>query len=157
METASSGTAPSALGVSQTALDLLQAALRGVETRNLEAVLALLDDESTMIDPHYPMPRMVGRAAIADGLRWAFGTIVSFQFVVLLAYESTDRQHAALEVDCHHVLRGGRALEFRQVFVADGRDGTIARLQAYEPYGPGGLVGLVLRLTRLGRRLRPRT
>jgi ketosteroid isomerase-like protein len=140
--------------VRQTALELLQAALRAVEAKDLPAVLALLDDDSTLIDPHYPVPRMVGRAAITDGLRWAFGTIVTFRFELDLAYESADRRHAAVEVDCHHVLRGGRALEFRQVFVADAQGGTISRLQAYEPYGPGGLVGLVLKVTRLGRRLR---
>jgi Ketosteroid isomerase-related protein len=141
--------------MSQTALELLQAALQSVQTKDLPALLGLLDDESILIDPHYPMPRMVGRAAITDGLRWAFGAIVEFRFETVNAYVSGDGTHAAVEVDCHHVLRGGRKLEFRQVFVLDARDGRISRLQAYEPYGPGGLVGLVLKMTRLARRLRP--
>ena len=140
--------------MSQTALELLQAALRAVETKDLPALLGLLDDEPILIDPNYPVPRMVGRAAITDGLRWAFGAIAELRFETVHAYVSGDGAHAAVEVDCHHVLRGGRKLEFRQVFVVDARDGRISRLQAYEPYGPGGLVGLVLRVTRLSRRLR---
>jgi hypothetical protein len=51
-------------------------------------------------------------------------------------------------------LKGGRSLNFPQVFVFEVRDGLITRLQAYEPYGPGGMVGLFLGVQRLllGRR-----
>ncbi len=97
---------------------------------------------------------MAGWPAIEAGLRWGFGTIESFGFEVVHGFDSGDGGHAAVEVDCRHVLRGGRSLAFRQVFTADVRDGRTTRLQAYEPYGPGGLVGSVLRLTRLDRRLR---
>ena len=141
-------------GLSPTALDLLQASLRAVEAKDLPALLALLDDGAVLVDPHYPVTRMVGQAQITDGLRWAFGAIERFRFETVHAFGSLDGGHAAVEVDCHHVLRGGRPLAFRQAFVADARDGRLTRLQAYEPYGPGGIVGLVLRLTRLGRRLR---
>jgi ketosteroid isomerase-like protein len=141
--------------MSQTAPELLQAALRAVEAKDLPAVLDLLADEPALIDPHYPVPQMLGRAAITDGLGWAFGNIAEFRFETIQAYGSGDGAHAAVEVDCHHVLRGGRKLEFRQVFVVDTRNGRISRLRAYEPYGPGGLVGLILTITRLGRRLRP--
>jgi ketosteroid isomerase-like protein len=153
---AASGTGPAtpAPGLSGSALDLLGAALRAVEARDLPALTDLLTDDAVFVDPHYPVPRMAGSVAIGEGLRWAFGTIEAFRFETVLGFDSGDGRHAAVEVDCHHVLRGGRQLAFRQVFVADVRDGRIIRLQAYEPYGPGGLVGLVLRLTRLGRRLR---
>jgi Ketosteroid isomerase-related protein len=147
------GSTASAPGVSPTALELLVAALRAVETKDLPTLLGLLDDKSVLIDPHYPVTRMAGRDAISDGLRWAFGAIVEFRFETIHAYVTGDGAHAAMEVDCHHVLRGGRKLEFRQVFVADAEGGRISRLRAYEPYGPGGLVGVILRLTRLGRRL----
>ena len=111
-------------------------------------------DDGVFVDPHYQAPRMAGWAAISDGLRWSFGTIETFRFDTVHEFGSVDGAHAAVEVDSRHVLRGGRRLAFRQVFVADVREGRIVRLQAYEPCGPGGLVGWVLRLTRFGRRLR---
>lgn len=135
------------------ALDLLRAALHAVESRDLARLREIVADDGVFVDPHYPVPRMTGWAAIGDGLRWSFSTIDTFRFDIVHEYGSSDGAHVAVEVDCHHVLRGGRALAFRQVFVADVREGRIVRLRAYEPYGPGGLVGWVLRLTRLGWRL----
>jgi ketosteroid isomerase-like protein len=155
MEAASrSGAATPAPGLSGPALDLLGATLRAVEAKDLTGLRELIAHDGVFVDPHYPTPRMTGWPAISDGLHWAFGTIETFGFEIVLGFESTDGRHAAVEVDCRHVLRGGHQLLFRQVFVADVREGRITRLQAYEPYGPGGLVGWVLRLARLGRRLR---
>ena len=155
MEAASrSGAATPAPGLSGSALGLLQAALRAVEAKDLSALRGLVADEAVFIDPHYPNARMAGWTAISDGLRWAFATIEAFAFETVIGFDSPDGRHAAVEVDCRYALRGGRRQAFRQVFVADVREGRIVRLQAYEPYGPGGLVGWVLRLTRLGRRFR---
>jgi ketosteroid isomerase-like protein len=155
MEDASqTGTAPPAPGLSRSAIELLEAALRAVEAKDLATVLDLLDEDAVLIDPNYPTPRMVGRAAIGDGLRWAFGAIARLRFEPVHAFPSATGEHAALEVDCHHLLPGGRRLDFSQVFVADARDGRLIRLRAYQPNGPGGLVGLFLWLTRLARRVR---
>jgi ketosteroid isomerase-like protein len=153
-DTSQSGSATPAPGLSGAALDLLLALLRAVEAKDLPGIHALVADDAVFVDPHYPVTRMAGRAAIGEGLRWSFGTIDSFRFRTIHGLETRDGGHAAVEVDCDHVLRGGRHLAFQQVFVADVRDGRVTRLEAYEPYGPGGLVGWVLRLTRLGRRLR---
>lgn len=152
--TGGTGAPAPAPGLTEPALALLEGALRGVQAKDTAALRALMAPDGVLVDPHYPTPRMVGWTAIEDGLRWAFGTIEAFGFEIVHRLESGDGRHAAVEVDCHHVLRGGRRLAFRQVFVADVEDGRIGRLQAYEPYGPGGLVGLVLRLARFGRRLR---
>jgi ketosteroid isomerase-like protein len=141
-------------GLNRSALDVLESTLRAVEAKDLATVRSLVADDAILVDPHYPVPRMVDWAAISDGLGWSFGTIETFRFRLSQAFESADGAHAAVEVDCDHVLRGGRPLAFRQVFVADVRDERITRLQAYEPYGPGGLVGWVLRLTRLWRGMR---
>lgn len=155
METASgTGPATPSPGLNGSALHVLGEALRAIESRDQLALIDLVTEDAVFVDPHYPTPLMVGRQAIGDGLRWAFGAIEAFRFETLLGFDSGDGRHAAVEVDCHHVLRGGRPLAFRQVFIADVRDGRITRLQAYQPYGPGGLVGLVLSLTRLGRRVR---
>jgi ketosteroid isomerase-like protein len=152
--TGGTGAPAPAPGLTGPALALLEGALRAVEAKDVATLRALVADDGVFVDPHYPAPRMVGWAAIEDGLRWAFGTIEAFGFEIVHGFETGDGRCAAVEVDCHHVLRGGRRLVFRQVFVADIEIGRIRRLQAYEPYGPGGLVGWVLRLTRFGRRLR---
>lgn len=39
-------------------------------------------------------------------------------------------------------------LRFDQLFVVESRDGKITRLQAYVPYGPPGVAGLLTHLTR---------
>jgi hypothetical protein len=57
----------------------------------------------------------------------------------------------AVEIATHHVLPNGKPLQFPQAFFVDIRDGFITRLQAYEPYGPHGNAGLILRITRLVR------
>lgn len=152
--TADAGTPALAPGLSGSALELLEAAIRAVEAKDLAALRSLVADDASFVDPHYPTPRTVGWAAISEQLRWAFGAIEVFRFEIGNRFESGDGRHAAIEVDSHHVLRGGRPLVFRQVFVADVEAGQIRRLEAYEPYGPGGLVRWVLRLTRFGRRLR---
>ena len=144
------GTPTPAAGLNRPALDLLQDALRAVQAKDLPALDALVTDDAVFIDPHYPIRRMAGRGAVARGLGWSFGTIDSFRFRIVQGFQTADGEHAAVEVDCDHTLRGGRHLAFRQVFVADARAGRITRLEAYEPYGPGGLVGWVLRLTRFG-------
>jgi ketosteroid isomerase-like protein len=154
METAGqTGAPPPAAGLNRPALELLNSALRAVEAKDLATILDLLDEDAVVIDPNYPTPRMAGRTAIADGMRWAFGAIAAFRFEPVHAFVSASGEHAALEVEAHHMLPGGRKLELSQVFVIDARDGRVARLQAYQPNGPGGLVGVVLGLTRVARRL----
>jgi hypothetical protein len=54
----------------------------------------------------------------------------------------------------HHILQTGKELQFPQAFFIDAQDNLITRIQAYEPYSPSGLIGLVLGITRLQRRLR---
>ena len=131
----------------------VEQAFVAVESRNVDAVLAFFADDAVMIDPHYPTPHMAGKAAIASGLRWAYSGMQKMGFTILCYFEAPDRQSAAVEVATAHVLRTGMPLRFSQVFVFDTRDGLITRMQAYEPYGPSGVAGAFLALTRLGRRL----
>jgi ketosteroid isomerase-like protein len=134
----------------RTAVEQLFAA---VEAKDMPAVLALFSDDALIVDPHYPVPRMVGKAAIADGLRWAFANLKSFSFPIVTYCESDDGLHAAVEVATAHVARGGMRLNFPQAFLVDTHDGHITRLQAYTPYGPNGIGGLFLKAARLQRRL----
>ena len=120
--------------------------------KDMDAVLALFADDAVMLDPHYPVREMRGKAAIRQGLEWAFRNIERPGLTLrrLLA----DGDGVMAEVDTNHVFRGGMAVHFPQVFVIDVRDGLIRRLQAYPPYGPGGVGSLLASATRLAWRLR---
>lgn len=124
-----------------------------VMAKDLERALAYFADDAVLFDPHYPTPRMVGKAAIRDGLTWGFGSLEKFGFAIERIYWSEDGRRGAVEVATSHVLKGGMKLNFPQAFCFDLADGKLTRLQAYEPYGPNGIGGLILGLTRLRRRL----
>lgn len=123
-----------------------------VMAKDLDAVLACFADDATLFDPHYPTPEMAGKAAIAEGLRWGFGSMRSFGFRIVNYFEAGER--IAVEVATSHVLNMGVKLDFPQAFFIDTRAGKIVRLQAYEPYGPNGMGGVFLALTRLGWKIR---
>lgn len=133
---------------------LIERMFAAVEAKDLDASLHCCADNAVFIDPHYPSQAMVGRAAITDGLRWAFKGMKQFGFEIVNYLESPDGQHAAVEMATHHVLPSGMHLRFSQAFFIDAQDGRITRLQAYEPYGPAGLVGIILGVGRLQRHLR---
>ena len=133
---------------------LIERNFAAVEAKDLEAVLQCFAEDAVMIDPHYPSPVMMGKAAITDGLRWAFQGMKRFGFTMVGYGEWADGQRAAVEMATHHVLQTGIHLQFPQAFFIDAQNGQITRIQAYEPYGPSGLGGLVLGVTRLQRRVR---
>jgi len=133
----------------------VEAVLRAVEAQDLDRVLTAFTDDAVLIDPHYPVVRMEGRAAIADGLTWAFAGMERMGFEIDRFMASADGNSAAVEVSTHHVLKmGGRHLDFPQVFVLDFAGEQVRRMQAYEPYGPGGPAGIFIGIERLRRRLR---
>ena len=133
---------------------LVEEAFKAVEAKDLDAVIQRFADDAVLIDPHYPSPVMVGKAAITDGLRWGFGGIKQFGFTITSYFEQADGQHAAIEVATHHVLPTGKHLQFPQAFFIDVENNLITRMQAYEPYGPSGVVSLILGGSRIQRRLR---
>ena len=119
---------------------------------DLAKALALFHDDAVIFDPHYPIPTMEGKAAIEQGLSWALQTLVKPGFEI--------RQHwyegnsGVVEVDTHHVLKGGQEIEFEQVFLFEMRDGLIVRLRSFVPYRPPGIGGWIARLTGFWWRLR---
>lgn len=123
-----------------------------VEAKDVEAMMRYFAEDATLIDPHFPLVRMQGKAAIADGMRSAIAQMQSFGYTTINYFESADGQHAAVETATHHVSKQGKCLNFPQVFVFDAQDGHITRMQAYEPYGPSGMMGVFLFLARLGDR-----
>src|SRR5437763_6975549 len=76
----------------------------------------------------------------------------SFGYTIVNYCESENGQCAAVETATHHVMTRGIKLNFPQVFIFETADGRITRIQAYEPYGPHGIMGVLLSLRRLTQR-----
>lgn len=131
--------------------EIAQQLVASFEGKDMPAMLALFADDAIMIDPHYPVTEMKGKAAIKQGLEWAFSNIEKPGFAIRHVWE--DANSGAIEVDSFHVFRGGMKVNFPQVFILETRDGLITRLQSYPPHGPGGIAGAVTSLTRLIWRL----
>ena len=114
--------------------------------KDLPTVMSYFAADAVLIDPHYPQPRMAGRSAIERGLRWGLGKIEKSRFV--LRRGVIDGDVGFFEVDTHHRFKGGLTAQFDQVFVVEMSKDKIIRLQAYVPYPPPGMAGLLLRITR---------
>ena len=128
---------------------------RACAAMDLATVMAAFTEDAVLVDPHYPVVRMEGKAAIEDGLRWAFGSMSSMRFDIERYFEAPEGDGAAVEVATHHVLKvGNRHLDFPQAFVLEFDGELVRRMQAYEPYGPGGPAGVFIGLERLRRRFR---
>lgn len=124
-----------------------------LEVRDKATAMACFSPDAVLFDPHYPKPEMRGRAEIESGLDWGLSVMERFGFTVVTVFLDETGSKAAFEVDTNHVLKGGRKLSFPQMFVAEERDGLVAALRAYEPYGPNGIGGFFLGLERLKRKI----
>ena len=120
--------------------------------KDIDAALSFFADDALVIDPHYPEPRMKGRAAIERGFRWGLSSLEKPGFSI----RNRARQGAIefFECDTKHKLSMGPTIAFDQVFVVETRDGKIIRLQAYEPYPAPGIAGVIRRSSKLMWKLR---
>jgi ketosteroid isomerase-like protein len=123
-----------------------------LEAKDLEALMRVFADDAVLIDPHFPALRMQGKAAIRESMGEAMRGMQAFGYTIVNYCESENGQCAAVETATHHVLKQGMNRNFPQVFIFEAVDGRITRLQAYEPYGPHGIIGMFLWLARLTRR-----
>lgn len=121
------------------------------QAKNLAAVMACFAEDAVLFDPHYPVPEMKGATAIRQGIEWGLGSMEQPGFTIRQVWIAGET--AAVEVDTHHIFKGGMALKFPQVFVIESQAGLITRLQAYVPYPPSGIGGLLSKVTRLIWRL----
>lgn len=126
--------------------------LERMMARDLEGVMALIADEAEIYDPHYPFPTMRGKPAIEHGLAWALDTLVKPGFVVRQRWLQGNA--GAIEVDTHHVLKGGQEVKFEQVFLFETQDGRLTRLRSFVPYRPPGIGGWIAQITGMWWRLR---
>jgi ketosteroid isomerase-like protein len=126
--------------------------LDSVMAKDIHAAVGVFADDAVLIDPHYPEPRMAGRAAIERGLRWGLSSLEKPGFTI----RNRARQGAIefFECDTKHKLSLGPTIEFDQVFVVETREGKIARLQAYEPYPAPGIAGVIRRGSKVMWKLR---
>lgn len=95
---------------------------------------------------------MKGSVAIRRGFNWALGNMEKPGFE--LRHFWSDGPSGAIEVDTHHVFKGGMEVRFNQVFVFEIADGKLAGLRAYPPHPPTGIAGLLVRLTGLAWRVK---
>ncbi len=132
--------------------DLVTRTFATVEAKDLEAMMSLFADDAVVIDPHFPRQQMQGKAAIRKAFREAMSGMQSFGYIIVNYCASENGQCAAVETATHHAVKQKMKLNFPQVFIFEVADGHITRLQAYEPYGPHGIMGVFLFFARLTNR-----
>jgi ketosteroid isomerase-like protein len=132
--------------------DLIIRTFATFEAKDLDAIMSVFAEDAVVIDPHFAMPRMQGKAAITESFREAISGMRSFGYTIVNYFESENGQRAAVETATHHVVKQGMKLNFPQVFIFETADGRITRMQAYEPYGPHGIMGFFLFVVRLKNR-----
>jgi ketosteroid isomerase-like protein len=130
---------------------LIEQALERMMERDQDGFLAMFAEDAVIYDPHYPFPRMEGKAAIQHGLTWALKTLAKPGFEVREVWMQGDK--GVVEVQTHHGLTRGPDLHFEQVFLFETRDGLITHLRAFVPYRPPGIGGWIARLTAAWWRL----
>lgn len=129
--------------------------LEYAEAKDINSVMAFFTEDAVFSDPHYPKTHMRGHAEIAEGLLWGFNSLKKFGFNITNTHTSADGTSIVISVHTVHELPNGRLLEFPQLFLFEFEDKLIASLQAYVQYEPHGVVGLMLRFTRLANRFLP--
>ncbi len=129
--------------------DLVIRTFATIEAKDMDAMMSLFADDAVLIDPHFPTPQMQGKVVITEAFREAMNGMRSFGYTIVNYCESENGQCAAVETATHHVLKPGMKRNFPQTFIFEVADGHIRRLQAYEPYGPHGIMGVFLFVARL--------
>lgn len=136
----------------RSAAELLLAVFRAAEAKDVDGVLALLADDAVFIDPHYPRVENRGKAQIRESLQWGIGSLEQMRFHDGRVFTAPDGS-AVIEVDTHHTIKGKNEVRFPQLFAVEARDGLLTSVRAFEPYGPHGILKVILRVTRLKKRL----
>lgn len=132
--------------------EILDGLIAAFHAKDLEAVMSYFAEDAVLFDPHYPIQRMEGKAAIRQGMEWGLGNLEKPGFIVRHFW--SNGQNGAVELDTHHIFRGGMEVKFDQVFVFELADGKLKRLQSYVPYPPPGIGGFLSKMTRWAWKLK---
>ena len=92
---------------------LFPAMLDAFMRKDIDAALQFFADDAVLIDPHYPEPRMKGRAAIERGLRWGLSSLEKPGFSI--RNRARDGAIEFFECDTKHKLSLGPTIAFDQV------------------------------------------
>jgi ketosteroid isomerase-like protein len=139
-------------GTARTTQELIAEMFRRCEAKDVDGAVALVAPDAVFIDPHYPRVHNSGSDEIRESLVWGIGGLEQMRFHEQRWFTAADGA-VSVEVDTHHTIKGKREVRFPQVFVAESRDGLLTRLQAFEPYGPHGVLATVLRVMRAKKKL----
>jgi len=131
--------------VSQSTKQLLQHLFDTMIAKDTDGMLKGFHDDAVLYDPHYPVPLMEGKPAIKRGLDWAMGVIVQPGFTITKIWEEDGI--GLVEVATDHLFKGGKSIQFEQVFRFEIEDDKISRFVAFTPHGPPGIGGLMAALT----------
>jgi ketosteroid isomerase-like protein len=126
---------------------MVEGLLKAFTAKELDKVMSFFADDAVVFDPHYPQPRMVGREEILQGITWGMNSLEKPGFKIRKIWQ--DGNSAVVETDTHHVIKGSMETKFEQVFVFETRHGKFTRMQAYVPYAPHGIAGMIGNATRL--------
>jgi len=134
--------------------ELVDGVFAAIEAKDISTTINFFFNESEFIDPHYPNIHMKGKKEISEGLAWSFKNIKVFSFIPVNYFENEDGTQASIEMTTKIELANGRKQCFRQVFIIETNNGKISRCQAYQTYGPHGVLKIILTLTRFINKLR---
>lgn len=134
--------------------ELIKNHFNAVEAKDLDAVMSFYHTDAEFLDPHYPNIHMKGKNEINEGLTWGFKGVKTFSFTVMNYFENKEGTSASIEYATKLELSNGQKLSYPQVFIIETKQGKICRCQAYETYGPHGMHNVMLKVTRLIKRIR---
>jgi len=133
--------------------EIFEQFLKAIEAKDAPVAFSLLTDDVELFDPHYPVQDMRGIEEVKEGLTWGLKSLKSMSFTIRHCSENSTSSLAFFEADCLHVLPNNKPIKFPQVFVVEYREQKIKAIRAYEPFGPHGFVGFMLKLNRFIWRL----
>ena len=123
--------------------------LKRVEAKDLEGTMTLFTKDALFFDPHYPKNRMQGYAEIYEGVRWGLNSLNKLGFDIIDTYSSSNGRGLVIQVRTAHELSNGKPLSYPQLFLFEFEGSLVKSLEAYVQYEPHGMVGLMLKLTRV--------
>ena len=73
------------------------------ESKDIDSIMATLNEGAEFIDPHYPNAHMKGKEEIFEGLIWGFNSLKKLGFTIEKYFESEDGKNIAVEIATSHV------------------------------------------------------